>query len=131
MDMQDLPHAYLPTKSTEDDSESIQLGSNKQNSGCQMSILLYNLHNSDSEKYMGLQVFDADTNFFIKKTYTYNELSCYYYNEDSFSDKIDCFKLRSISTPWICHMMYVVWTQTSSVFKVIYSYWKSIVQLLV
>ena len=92
MDMQDLPHVYLPIKSTEDDSEPTQLGPNKQNSGCQMSILLYNLYDSNSEKYMGFRDFDADTNFFIeKKNYTYNELSCYFYMEESFGDKIDCF----------------------------------------
>ena len=70
--MQKLPHAYFPFNSTNDDSEFIQLRSNKQEHGCQISDLLYNPYDSNSEEYMGFQDFDPDTNFYIKKTYTMN-----------------------------------------------------------
>ena len=60
-----LMHIF-PFNSINDDSEFIQLCSNKQKHGCQISDLLYNPYDSNSEEYMGFQDFDPDTNFYIE-----------------------------------------------------------------
>ena len=79
-----LMHIFL-FNNTNDDSEFIQLCSNRQKHGCQISDLLYNPYDSNSEEYMGFQDSDPDTNFYFEKKLC-NGLLCNYNSKDSFHD---------------------------------------------
>ena len=124
-----LMHMF-PFNSTNDDSKFVQLCSNEQNHGCQISDLLYNPYDSNAKEYMGFQDFDPDTNFYIKKTYTMDYYATNILRIHSMPKLTVWLMLRLICLHYAI-WIFAVLTEIFPILKTICSYWKSISQLLV